>query len=91
MKLRDVDIRPLLFDYLDERHGKVRTFEELYIGDCRADVYAVLPTLTVGFEIKSDADTYARLAKQTVNYDRYCDLCYDRRARARVLGHYLRW
>ena len=76
MKLKDADIRPLLFDFLDERHGKVRTYEELYIGDCRADVYAVLPDRTVGFEIKSDADTYARLAKQTVFYDRYCDYCY---------------
>ncbi len=76
MKLKDADIRPLLFDFLDERHGKVRTFEELYIGDCRADVYAVLPDATVGFEIKSDADTYARLSRQVVNYDRYCDLCY---------------
>ncbi len=76
MKLKDADIRPLLFDFLDERHGKVRTYEELYIGDCRADVYAVLPDRTVGFEIKSDADTYARLSKQTVFYDRYCDYCY---------------
>ncbi len=76
MKLKDADIRPLLFDFLDERYGKVRTYEELYIGDCRADVYAVLPDRTVGFEIKSDADTYARLAKQTVFYDRYCDYCY---------------
>ncbi len=76
MKLHDADIRPLLFDFLDERHGKVRTFEELNIGDCRADVYAVLPDRTVGFEIKSDADTYARLARQTVVYDRYCDYCY---------------
>lgn len=76
MKLKDADIRPLLFDLLDERHGKVRTYEELYIGDCRADVYAVLPDRTVGFEIKSDADTYARLEKQTVFYDRYCDYSY---------------
>ncbi len=76
MKLKDADIRPLLFDFLDERHGKVRTYEELYIGDCRADVYAVLPDRTVGFEIKSDADTYARLEKQTRFYDRYCDYCY---------------
>jgi hypothetical protein len=76
MKLRDADIRPLLFDLLDERHGKVRTYEELYIGDCRADVYAVLPDRTVGFEIKSDADTYTRLKTQVRWYNRYFDYNY---------------
>lgn len=76
MKTHDKDIRPLLFDFLDERYGKVRTFEELYIGDCRADVYAVIDGAAVGFEIKSDSDTYARLEKQVKLYSRYCDYCY---------------
>ena len=76
MKTHDKDIRPLLFDFLDERFGKVRTFEELYIGDCRADVYAVIDGASVGFEIKSDSDTYARLENQVKLYSRYCDYCY---------------
>ena len=57
----DKDIREPLFDYLDERYGKVRTIEEKIIGKSRADVLAIVEGEIIGFEIKSDSDTYSRL------------------------------
>ena len=36
----------------------------------------ITPKLLYGIEIKSDADTYARLSKQVRNYDWYYDLIY---------------
>ena len=41
--LFDEDIRILLFDYLDLRYPKVRTFEEKVMGRSRSDVVALLP------------------------------------------------
>lgn len=74
--LFDEDIRILLFDYLDLRYPKVRTFEEKIMGRSRSDVVALLPDALVGIEIKSDADTYARLATQVKDYDKYFDMNY---------------
>lgn len=71
--LLDADIREPLFDYLEERYGKVRFLEEKVTGRARADVVMVLPDRVCGIEIKSDADTYTRLAAQVKNYDRYYD------------------
>ena len=72
-KLLDADIREPLFDYLEERYGKIRFLEEKVTGKARADVVMVLPGKVCGIEIKSDADTYARLAAQVKNYDKYYD------------------
>ena len=74
--LKDEDIREPLFAYLEEHCGKCRIFEEKVIGKSRADVMMVLPNALAGLEIKSDADSYARLAAQVRNYDRYFDLNY---------------
>ena len=74
--LFDEDIRILLFDYLDLRYPKVRTFEEKVMGKSRSDVVALLPDALVGIEIKSDADTYARLATQVKDYDKFFDMNY---------------
>ena len=74
--LFDEDIRILLFDYLDLRYPKVRTFEERVMGKSRSDVVALLPDALVGIEIKSDADTYARLATQVKDYDKFFDMNY---------------
>lgn len=72
--LRDKDIREPLFDFLEERFGKNRIFEEKNIGlNSRADVVMVLPDKLIGIEIKSDADTYMRLESQVADYDR----CFD--------------
>ncbi|MDO5154560.1 MAG: sce7726 family protein [Eubacteriales bacterium] len=74
--LYDKDIREPLFDYLEERFGKVRIIEEKRTGRSRADVVMVLPNLVVGIEIKSDADTYARLKRQVKDYDLFYDRNY---------------
>ena len=70
----DKDIREPLFDFLDETYGKNRILEEKIIGNSRADVVMVTPEAIFGIEIKSDADTYARLKSQVKDYDKYYDL-----------------
>lgn len=74
--LYDKDIREPLFDYLEERYGKVRMIEEKQMGRSRADIVMVLPGELAGIEIKSDADTYARLERQVKDYDRFFDRNY---------------
>ena len=71
--LKDKDIREPLFDFLEDRHSKIRIIEEKTMGKSRADVIMVLENEVVGIEIKSDADTYARLSRQVKDYDRYFD------------------
>ncbi len=74
--LKDKDIREPLFDFLEEQYGKVRIIEEKAMGKSRADVVMVLEEELVGIEIKSDADTYARLSRQVKDYDRFFDRNY---------------
>lgn len=74
--LRDRDIREPLFDFLEERLGKIRIIEEKTMGRSRADIVMVLPEALAGIEIKSDADTYARLGRQVKDYDSYFDYNY---------------
>lgn len=74
--LHDKDIREPLFDFLEEYYGKVRIIEEKQMGRSRADVIMVRPSSLTGIEIKSDADSYARLARQVKDYDRYFDYNY---------------
>lgn len=71
--LHDADIREPLFDFLDETYGKIRIIEEKTMGRSRADVVMVTENALYGLEIKSDADSYARLASQVKDYDRYYD------------------
>lgn len=71
--LHDKDIREPLFDFLEETYGKIRIIEEKTMGRSRADVVMVTEHDLVGIEIKSDADTYARLSGQVKDYDRYYD------------------
>lgn len=74
--LYDKDIREPLFEFLEEVYGKVRIIEEKSMGKSRADVVMVTPDLLYGIEIKSDADTYARLKRQIRDYDLYYDCNY---------------
>ena len=74
--LYDKDIREPLFDFLEEKFGKVRIFEEKRTGRARADVVMVTPTDLYGIEIKSDADSYVRLAGQVEEYNRHYDKNY---------------
>ena len=71
--LRDADIRDPLCDFLAEKHGEVRFFDEIEMGESRADIVMVSRAALYGIEIKSDADSYARLPRQIVDYDRYFD------------------
>ena len=71
--LYDRDIRDPLFDFLEATYGKVRILEEKITGSARADAVMVLESLVAGIEIKSDADTYARLSRQIKDYDVYFD------------------
>ena len=74
--LKDRDIREPLFDFFDEKFGKVRIIEEKQIAKSRADVMLVLEEKLIGVEIKSDADTYARLARQVKDYNKFFDYNY---------------
>ena len=72
--LYDRDIRGPLFDFLEESYGKIRILEEKRTGGSVADVVMITEESICGIEIKSDADTYARLAGQVADYDS----CYDK-------------
>lgn len=74
--LKDQDIREPLFDFFDEKFGKVRIIEEKQIAKSRDDVMLVLEEKLIGVEIKSDADTYARLARQVKDYNKFFDYNY---------------
>ncbi|WP_034452792.1 sce7726 family protein [Butyrivibrio sp. AE2032] len=69
----DKDIREPLFDFLEESFGKIRIIEEKTMGRSRADIVMITPDSLWGIEIKSDADTYARLSRQVKDYDKYFD------------------
>lgn len=72
----DNEMREPLFDFLEEHFGKIRFIEEKVIMKSRADVLGVIDGAIVGFEIKSDSDTYMRLETQIPDYDKYCDYSY---------------
>lgn len=74
--LYDKDIREPIFDFLEETYGKIRIIEEKQMGRSRADVVMVMPSAVCGIEIKSDADTYARLKRQVRDYNQYYDYNY---------------
>lgn len=71
--LLDKDIREPLFDYLEETFGVIRILEEKTMGRSRADVVMITSEALYGIEIKSDADTYARLDRQVKDYNQYFD------------------
>ena len=74
--LKDKDIREPLFTFLEERFGKVRIIEEKQIKKSRAYCMMVTESALIGIEIKSDADTYARLERQIKDYNRFFDFNY---------------
>jgi hypothetical protein len=86
-------MREPLFEWLEATCGKVRIIEEKTIGRSRADAFMVTPEGLVGIEIKSDADTYERLASQTKNYDRYFDanMVVVGSSHSRVADHVPAW
>jgi hypothetical protein len=75
MKLLDPEIREALFWHLELSGVKFRPLEEIPMRTSRADILVVTDGAIVGYEIKSDADSYARLKTQVLNYGRFCDYC----------------
>lgn len=74
--MHDNEMREPLFDFLEVYFKKIRIIEEKVIMKSRADVLGVIDGAIVGFEIKSDSDTYQRLETQIPDYDKYCDYSY---------------
>ena len=64
--LHDSDIREPLFDFLEERLGKIRILEEKQIGRARDDAVMVTERHLYGIEIKSDAFTGSGLIGSNV-------------------------
>ncbi|WP_051234147.1 sce7726 family protein [Butyrivibrio sp. NC3005] len=71
--LLDKDIRKPLGLFLQHEYGKIKIIEEKMIGNSRADLLVITSNALIGVEIKSDADTYARLSSQTEDYDTIFD------------------
>lgn len=93
--MTDREMREPLFDYLEEFYGKIRIFEEKNAGASRADVVGVIDGALLGFEIKSDRDSYTRLKTQTLDYDRFCDMnflvvgkSHQKHAHEHIPGHW---
>jgi len=76
MKLSDKQIREPLYSFIENVRHRIRIFEELCIDKARADLFVVTDGVLTGYEIKSDLDSYARLKKQMLAYNRFCDYCY---------------
>lgn len=74
--LHDRDIREPLFEYLEQEFGRIRIIEEKQMGRSRADIVMIGADGICGIEIKSDADTYARLKRQIPDYCKYFDCNY---------------
>lgn len=75
--MRDFEIRPILLEFLDGKHGKdsnTRIIEEFGLcqGNARVDV-AVINGSIHGYEIKSEKDTLKRLPVQKEYYNRTLD------------------
>ncbi|KGP89948.1 hypothetical protein N780_07630 [Pontibacillus chungwhensis BH030062] len=74
-KLKDQDIRKILFNYLHEKHSDdSRIINELGVlhGQSRVDVAVVNGNLH-GYEIKSESDTLDRLISQMEDYNKVFD------------------
>lgn len=76
-KLKDAQMRSILFEHYEAGGKRLRFFEEFRFGrKTRADALLVTEDEMIGFEFKSDKDTFARLPHQIHDYERYCDRNY---------------
>ena len=76
-KLKDEQMRSILFEYYESKGKRLRFFEEFWIGrKTRTDALLVTENEIIGFEFKSDKDTLARLERQIHDYERFCDRNY---------------
>lgn len=76
-KLKDEQMRSILFEYYESQGKRLRFFEEFWIGrKTRTDALLVTEEEIIGFEFKSDKDTLTRLERQIHDYERFCDRNY---------------
>lgn len=76
-KLKDEQMRSILFEAYESRGERLRFFEEFCFGKkTRADALLVTEEELIGFEFKSDKDNLNRLERQIHDYERYCDRNY---------------
>ena len=75
-KLNDKDIRKVICDSFANSKEEMRLLEEFPMGDSRADMLLVTKTKLIGFEIKSDRDTFVRLERQIRDYEKFFDTNY---------------
>ena len=75
-ELYDRDMREALFSYFEDSYNKIRFLEEFTMGKSRADAVMITDEELVGFELKSDKDSLARLHRQVLDYDKYYDRNY---------------
>lgn len=76
-KLKDAQMRTILFEYYESKNQRLRFFEEFCIGrKTRADALLVTEKELIGFEFKSDRDNLNRLEHQVRDYERFCDRNY---------------
>lgn len=76
LKLKDADMREIVFDLYEDSCCKLRIFEEFCIGKTRTDALIVLENELIGIEFKSDKDNLDRLERQIKDYNRFCDRNY---------------
>ena len=75
-KLNDKDIRKVIYDSFSGSREETRILEEFPMGDSRADMLLVTKTKLIGLEIKSDRDSFERLARQVKDYEKFFDTNY---------------
>ena len=75
-KLNDKDIRKVIYDSFSGSRAETRILEEFPMGDSRADMLLVTKTKLIGLEIKSDRDSFLRLARQVRDYEKFFDTNY---------------
>lgn len=75
-RLNDKDIRKVIYRSFSGSREETRLLEEFPMGDSRADMLLVTRTRLTGLEIKSDRDTFERLARQIRDYEKFFDANY---------------
>lgn len=76
-KLKDAQMRSILFEHYESTGKRLRFYEEFCFGrKTRVDAMLVTENELIGFEFKSDKDTLSRLEHQVHDYERFCDRNY---------------
>ena len=76
LKLKDADMRDIVFEHYEDSSSKLRIMEEFCVGKTRTDAFMITENELIGIEFKSDKDNLDRLARQVKDYNRFCDKCY---------------